>query len=123
MFSFEVVVANGRSEFPLGGVATGVSRRFEFAFDRAEARFHKGVVVAVARAAHALTDARTSQNRSVAVAGVLATVIAVVNCLLAECSFTHDSMKHLEDQFFGHVGSQIPSDDASRETVHQNGEV
>ena len=61
-----------------------VGGHFEFAFDRSEAGFHEGVVVAVGCAAHALTDAGAAQHRAVTSAGVLSAAIAVMNQAVVE---------------------------------------
>ena len=60
-----VVVGDvGRDLSPRGSDVLVVGH-FEFGLDGSEARFHEGVVVAVAGAAHALTDVRAAQDRSV----------------------------------------------------------
>jgi hypothetical protein len=50
-------------KFAAGGLSVWVLGHFEFSLDRSEARFHKGVFVAVARAAHALPHRSTPRDR------------------------------------------------------------
>ncbi len=123
VFSFEVVVADVLRDLEFCGVMAVVFGHFEFSFDGSKAAFHEGVVVAVGSPAHALADVGSSQDRSVTIAGVLAASVTVMDQVVGGFSFANDSAKHLEDQFFGHVGAEIPSHDSPRESIHENGKI
>ena len=51
----------------------------EFILERTEARFRKGIVIAVVRAGHTLDGSSTTEDGSIALCSVLAATVCVMN--------------------------------------------
>src|SRR5215470_6015658 len=74
-----VIVAQILVDLCLGGTQVRVALHFEFGFDRAEARLHERIVVAVVRAAHALLHAGPPKHVAVVATSILSSPIAMVD--------------------------------------------
>ena len=79
MLSFEVVVGEVGTDLFQGCPMVFIFGHFQLGLDGSEARFHEGVVVAVACTAHALTHLSAPQHGAVFLACVLSATIGVMN--------------------------------------------
>jgi len=82
---------------------------FEFGLDGSEARFDEGVVIAVVGAAHALADRGAAEHGPVAMTGVLAAAIAVMNQTGRRLSGTDRLVQGLENDGLAHLLGEGPS--------------
>ena len=119
MFSFGEVVVDVVTDLVSCHPMVFVFGHFQFGFDRSEARFHEGIVVAVVGAVHALAERGPSQQSAIPCAGVLAAAIGVVDQIGGRLSLTDRHPQRREYEIFRHGFVEIPTYHRTRITVHQ----
>jgi hypothetical protein len=83
--------------------------RSTFVFERAKETLHHGIVVTVARTAHADLNALGSQQLQIAITGVLATPIRVMQQLGTDLSASQGHLQGLRDEGFILGGRHRPA--------------
>ena len=97
--------------------------RRAFGLQRGEEAFHRRVVPAIARAAHATREALVRQQSLERRTGVLTAPIGVMQHGRGLAPPPHRHHQRIRDQLRGHRGLHGPADDPPGEEVHDRGDV
>src|SRR6266852_5517808 len=120
MFAFVEVVMDVLFDLSTRRSTVLVFGHFEFRLEGSKTRFHEGVVVAVAGAAHALTEFCAAQDGPVTYAGVLPSAVCVMDEARGRLSLADRHGERRKRESVGHRLVQLPADQGSREAVHEH---
>src|SRR5579864_446395 len=120
---FRVVVAQVIVDLLVSSLHVRVHLHLQLRLDGAQTRFHERVVVAVVWTAHALTHPRPRQHPAVLAPGILAAPVGMVDQARGRLPLADRRAQRRQYQRLFHVLVQLPTDDAARVQVHQQGQV
>src|SRR5206468_7937686 len=95
----------------------------ELGFKRAEERFHAGVVVAVARRAHAGEHLMVLEQLAIIGAGILAAAVGMVQEARRRSAPAQSALERLLDERSFEVVSRGPAHDLAAAQVHDGGQI